>query len=272
MGSSIEKSLCNGIPIDHRLKQYLPKAKQRHAEATGKHANIIQSFSETVLRDGRPISNAEADFATWLAKPDMTGGLVVALLQPPQTQIYTSDFQRVKDECATLAYLEESLIFMNGSGSIATTSVFDAFPFITRQIPYESVGGLSIEALNAYNTFVTMLEAKKPEVVFACWRVKVDDSNLRFSGKGIGQTNHVENLTLSNGHVVRVVNGFHPSSAANFRPNESCFRKLFALELCKAFCELNTCWREEPWMSDLRRQCRDRNRKLMQGKFSCSPR
>jgi len=108
-----------------------------------------------------------------------------------------------------------------------------------------------------------MLEAKKPEVVFACWRVKGQD--LFFSGKGLGRTNQVESLRLSNGHVVRVVNGFHPSYTANFCPSESCFRRLFTMELCKSFCELNTAWEEDKWMEILRWKCKERTRQLMEG-------
>jgi hypothetical protein len=261
MGSSNDKYLCNGIPVDHRLKRFLPSAKRKHSQGVGKHADIVESFGNTMVRDDKTYpSKNEAGFAAWLAKPDIQGGLVIALLQPAKTQVYTPDFQWVKDECPTLAYLEESLAFVNGPGGLATTSVFDAFPFITEPISSE---GLSKEATDAYNTFLAMLEAKKPEVVFACWRVKGQD--LFFSGKGLGWANQVESLRLSNGHVVRVVNGFHPSYTANFCPNESCFRRLFTIELCKAFCELNTAWQEDKWMDILRWKCQERTRQLMEG-------
>ena len=74
-------------------------------------------------------------------------GVEIALLQPAKTQIYTEDVQWVKDECPTLAYLEESLASVNGPRRLATTSVFDAFPFITEPISSE---GLSKEATDAY--------------------------------------------------------------------------------------------------------------------------
>lgn len=194
----------------------------------------------------------------------MQGGLVIALLQPAKSQVYTPDFQWVKDECPTLAYLEKALAFVNGPGGLANTSVFDAFPFITELISSE---GLSKEATDAYNTFLAMLEAKKPEIVFACWRVKGRD--FRFSGNGVGSANQ-KDIKLSNGQAVRVVNGFHPSYTANFCPNESCFRRLFTMELCKAFCELNTAWKEDKWMDILRWKCRERTRQLIDGQF-CFP-
>lgn len=142
-------------------------------------------------------------------------------------------------------------------------SVFDAFPFITEQISSKE---LSNEAKRAYDTFISMVEAKKPEVLFACWRIHGQD-DLSFSGKGPGKTNQVHSLRFPNGHVVRVVNGFHPSYVANYCPNESCFRRLFAMELCKALCEVNTAWQEDGWMNDLRKTCRERTLQLMKGLF-----
>ena len=246
--------------MDHRLKRFLSSAKRKHSQGVGKHADIVESFGNNLVRDDKTVpSEYEASFASWLAKPDMQGGLVIALLQPAKSQVYTVDFQRVKNECPTLAYLEEALAFVNGSGSLSTTSVFDAFPFITK--PISSVK-LSNEATKANSTFLAMLEEKKPKVVFACWRVNGND--LPFSGKGVGSPNSVH-IDISDGHFVHVVNGFHPSYAANFCPNESCFRRLFAMELCKAFCELNSAWQEANWMDDLRERCRHRTRQLRNG-------
>ncbi|XMA07853.1 hypothetical protein WAI453_000644 [Rhynchosporium graminicola] len=266
MASSNFEHLCNGIPVDHRLKQYLPNAKQskqKNAYGVGKHTDIVENFGNTLIRYNRASpTKHEIGFASWLAKPDMTGGLIIALQQPTKSQDFTADFKKVQDQCETLSYLDKSLAFMNDSGGLETTSVFDAFPFITEKI---SPKKLSNEAELAYDTFLSMVEAKKPEVVFACWRIHGQDS-LSFSGEGLGKTNQVHRLTSPNGHVVRVVNGFHPSYIANYYPNESCFRRLFATELCKALCELNTTWQEDAWMDELRRTCRERMFQLMQEK------
>ncbi|RYP91099.1 hypothetical protein DL770_002803 [Monosporascus sp. CRB-9-2] len=263
MASPNDRHLCNGIPVDHRLKRFLSSAKQKHSHGVGKHADIIEAFGNTMVRDNKTTpTKHEAGFAAWLAKPDMTGGLVVALQQPAKSQVFTADVEWVRDECDTLAYLDKSLAFVNGPGGLETTSVFDAFPFITEQISSKE---LSSEAKRAYNTFISMVEAKKPEVLFACWRIHGQD-DLSFSGKGPGKTNQVHSLRFPNGHVVRVVNGFHPSYVANYCPNESCFRRLFAMELCKALCELNTAWQEDDWMDDLRRTCRERTLQLMKEK------
>ena len=147
----------------------------------GKHVDIIENFGIAMVRDNGTIPKKhEAGFAAWLAKPDMTGGLVIALQQPAKSQDFTADVERVRDECDTLAYLDKSLTFVNGPGGLKTTNVFDAFPFITEQISSKE---LSNEATRAYNTFISMVEAKKPEVLFACWRIHGHD-DLSFSGKG----------------------------------------------------------------------------------------
>ncbi|KAH6691140.1 hypothetical protein BKA61DRAFT_684294 [Leptodontidium sp. MPI-SDFR-AT-0119] len=263
MASPNDGHLCNGIPVDHRLKCFLASAKQKHSHGVGKHADIIETFGNTMFRDnGTTPTKHEVGFAAWLAKPDITGGLVIALQQPAKSQVFTANVEWVRDECNTLAYLDKSLAFINGPGGLKTTSVFDAFPFITEQISSKE---LSNEAKLAYNTFLSMVEAKKPEVLFACWRIHGQDG-LSFSGKGPGKTNQVHSLRFPNGHVVRVVNGFHPSYIANYCPNESCFRRLFDMELCKALCELNTTWQEEDWMNDLRRTCQERTLQLMKEK------
>jgi hypothetical protein len=264
MVSPNDRHLCNGIPVDHRLKQFLSSAKQKHSRGVGNHVDIIETFGNTMIRDNKTIpTKHETGFAAWLAKPDTIGGLVIALQQPAKSQVFTADVEWVRDECDTLAYLDNSLTFVNGPGGLITTSVFDAFPFVSEQI---SSKALSSEAERAYDTFISMVEAKKPEVLFACWRIHGQD-DLSFSGKGLGRTDQVQRLKFPNGHVVRVVNGFHPSYVANYCPNESCFRRLFAMELCKALCELNTAWQEDDWMKDLRRTCRERTIQLMQGLF-----
>ena len=181
MASPNDRHLCNGIPVDHRLKRFLPSAKQKHSHRVGKHVDIIENFGIAMVRDNGTIPKKhEAGFAAWLAKPDMTGGLVIALQQPAKSQDFTADVERVRDECDTLAYLDKSLTFVNGPGGLKTTNVFDAFPFITEQISSKE---LSNEATRAYNTFISMVEAKKPEVLFACWRIHGHD-DLSFSGKG----------------------------------------------------------------------------------------
>jgi hypothetical protein len=268
MASPNDGRLCNGIPVDHRLKRFLPSAKQNHSYGVGKHADIIETFGNTMVRDNktRP-SEHEAAFAAWLAKPDMTGGLVIALQQPAKSQVFTADVEWVRGDCDTLAYLDKSLAFLDSRAGLKATSVFDAFPFITEQISSKE---LSNEASLAYSTFFSMVEEKKPDVLFACWRIRGRD-DLPFSGKGPGKTNQVDRLTLRNGHIVRVVNGFHPSYVANYHPNESCFRRLFAMELCKALCELNTAWQEDDWMNGLRRKCRQRSSQLSKGSFRNHP-
>ncbi|KAL2074839.1 hypothetical protein VTL71DRAFT_8618 [Oculimacula yallundae] len=200
MASSNVGSLCNGVPVDHRLKKYLSNAKQKHSHGVGKHADIIETFGNTMIRDnGTTPSNHESSFASWLAKPDMTGGLVIALQQPTKSQVFTTDMEWVQGECETLTYLDKSLAFLNGPGGLKTTSVFDAFPFITEKISSKE---LSSEAKLAYNTFLSMVEAKKPEVLFACWRIHGQDG-LSCSGIGLEKGQDGEQLNTEPGRELR---------------------------------------------------------------------
>lgn len=93
MASPNDRQLCNRIPIDQHLKRFLSSAKQRHSCGVGKHANIIETFGSTLVRDNRTNpTKDEAGFAAWLAKPDMTGGLAVARQQQP---CHLSSLQRL---------------------------------------------------------------------------------------------------------------------------------------------------------------------------------
>ncbi|KFY03023.1 hypothetical protein V490_00317 [Pseudogymnoascus sp. VKM F-3557] len=118
MASPNDGHLWNEIPVDHRLKQFLPSTKQKHSHGVGKHADIIETFGKTMVRDnGTTPTKHEAGFASWLAKPDVTGGLVIALQQPAKSQVFTTDVKWVRDECPTLAYLDKSLAFISGPGA-----------------------------------------------------------------------------------------------------------------------------------------------------------
>jgi hypothetical protein len=64
MASPNYRHLCNGIPVDHRLKGFLPSAKQKHLQGVGKHADIIETFGNTMVRDNRTTpTKHEAGFA-----------------------------------------------------------------------------------------------------------------------------------------------------------------------------------------------------------------
>lgn len=215
--------MSNGIPIDHRLQSLLPGADLPPPQAVGKHARIAGDYGHKMIRDdGSRPSRTEAEFAAWLAEPHTQGGVVIALLQPAKSQVYTADFPSVNSQCPTLAYLQSAVCSIAGPEGWSSTSVFDAFPFIT-------------EPVN--------------------------------SARRIGRQHPSNRLTYADGHEVRVVNGFHPSYVANYNPNESRFRRLFSLELCKAFGEAVGRWEEAAWMDTLRDRCRDKAKLLMHGEL-----
>jgi hypothetical protein len=274
MSLSSTDSLCNGIPVDHRLLSFLKNTRSLPNGVVGRdaryggHTDIIRNFGNNPeFENGTSPHGDEIGFATWLANPDTKGGVVFALLQPAKSQVYTKNYEQVKNECASLAYLDDTIKFVTGSEGLNGTSVFDAFPYVTQAIVRNQE--LTNDAQNAYNTFCSMLDAKRPTVLFGGWK---SDSNvpLLFSHQGIGTPDPVERIPLPSGETVTFVNGFHPSYVANYHPDESCFRKLFTLQVVKTFCKFSGSWKEEQWMERLRSRCKERARELIaKGKFSC---
>jgi hypothetical protein len=266
MTSAHYERLCNGVPVDHRLASFLQRVRLTQTNVYASHADLVEDFASLILRENHTQpTEEEVQFAKWMAKPDNQGGVLIALMQPAQYQTYyTEDHYRTMNECASLAYLNETINFIIGSGGINTVSVFDAFPYITNKIKDNE--GLSHSADLAYKTFLNMVEIKKPAVVFGGWNTKAINDPF-YASTGVGTQNEPTHVQFPDGHRITVVNGFHPSYAANFIPYESCFRRLFTLELTKAFGEANNSWSEQPWMSALREKCQRRVKQLIERKL-----
>ncbi len=261
---------CFDIPIDHRLKPLLSSRSQKRSRiAFGGHQSTLEQYGRETDRSecSSPASSGDGiRFASQLATPMRQGGLVIALLQPAPSQRYTADFEEVKNECATLYWLD-NILRLIGCSSLWKTSCFDAFPFCLEQPRNkECPSGMR----KAYSVFLQMIGQKKPDVILCAWRPPKGIKEARFCSKGVGATNETETVVIS-GKPVKLVNAFHPSYAINFHPNESCFRQLFLLETAKAFGELDGRWVEAAWMHALRACCRQRASDLAKGVASSYP-
>jgi hypothetical protein len=264
MAASHEDRLCNGIPVDHRLIPFLQRIRLTQTNLYANHAHKVEEYGSSMLREdySRP-TKEEIEFTKWMAKPDNQGGVLIAIKQPAISQrYYAEDHYRTMDECASLAYLNEAINFIVGTGGISTVSVFDAFPYITKIVKDREK--LSSSANSAYTTFLHMVELKRPAVVFGGWNMRETTVEPYYSSTGVGAENMHSQIELSDGYRINVVNGFHPRYAANFIPYESCFRRLFTLELTKAFSIANNSWSEQPWMSGLRAKCKRRVKELIE--------
>lgn len=255
---------CFDIPIDHRLKPLLSSQPQKRSRiAFGSHQSILGQYGRESHRSesSSPASSEDGiRFARWLAGPKQQGGLVIALLQPARNQRYTADCENVKNECATLYWLDDILRLI-GCSSLRKTSCFDAFPF---RLEWPRNKEIPSVMRKAYLVFLQMICQKKPDVILCAWQPPKGFEEAQYCSKGIGATDETETVMIS-GRPVKLVNAFHPSYATNFHPNESCFRQLFLLETAKAFGELDGRWVETPWMHTLRACCRQRASDLAKG-------
>jgi hypothetical protein len=259
MTSQLE--LCLDIPPDHRLRALCRLARPTALSSRGTHTQSIRALGDKVAQDYRPIDADEVGFAEWLAQPHTQGGVVIALQQPSKSQVYSSNYEQVKNECATLRYLDEALKMLIGS-SLAETSCFDAYPF--DPTPMEEVTPLK---QYGHQVFLQMIADKKPSVVLCAWKPPSHEVEPFFASTGVGTENEPKEV-INGDHRILSVNAFHPSYAINYHINESCFRQLFMLELIKAFAVANATWIEEPWMHQLRQFCQDRARILNKGKYN----
>ena len=258
---------CFGMPVDHRLKPLLSSQPQKPSRiALGSHQSTLEQYGrESDRSESRSPASSENGirFARWLAGPMQQGGLVIALSQPAPTQRYTADCENVKNECATLYWLDDILRLI-GCSSLQKTSCFDAFPFCLKRPRHKECPP---EMRNAYEIFLQMICQKEPDVILCAWQPPKGFGEAQYCSKGIGVTNETETVMVS-GRPIKLVNAFHPSYAINFYPNESCFRQLFLLETAKAFGELDGRWVEEPWMLTLRACCQQRASDLAKGAAS----
>jgi hypothetical protein len=257
MASTSAYPLVNSIPIDHRLKPLLERVRESKPGSPGFHANTLRGFGSRLAN----VSPDEHKFAARLAQPVAKGGVVFALLQPPENLKYTSQYHEVVQNYESLQFLDQTLKAIKLDNGVDQVSVFHAFPFLSTPVSIRPP--LSEEASKSYATFSNMMEAKKPDVIFSAWKLSKfhDHESFCFATKGPGAEDN-ESSQETNGHKVKIVHGFDPSYAQNHYSNDSCFSSLFTLEVIKAFCLAKGNWSEEPWMKDLRARCRDRIRRL----------
>lgn len=259
---------CFDIPIDHRLKRYLSGTQIESATDHGSHRIIYEEYGRSLRQSqsrSTPISSEEIIFGSKLAEPDTCGGLLVALMQPGRSQQYIGSFEESLTECATLNYLDHAARTL-GSVGLKDITCVDALPFYPDSV---KVSNAPPEMRIAYETFLRMIRYKKPDVILCAWKVPQRFGFVQYSSKGVGKVDDTEVISVD-GHPIKLVNAFHPSYAINYHPNESCFRRLFVLEMAKAFAELDAGWQEELWMRDLRAYCRQRASELARGRCCSS--
>ena len=247
---------CLGIPLDHRLLRIIRNfgPPPESTQVFGDHVKLLYDFGDSIFCDGNeskkvPFLNME--FSLQLARPEVTGGVLVLLLHPDKSQNLDCGYLTEAQSCTTIRTILELIeVVNNGCLSKESVSIFDSMPFMIKD--YDS----SPTHRQAQSTFLNMVIAKKPEVVISCFSTDTHLDQVRSLRKRrIGQTFDPPDYRITTDHQTTRVSAFHPSFAMNRVTTESCFRRLLMLEFAHSFGIWRTSWEEEEWMEDLRRLC-----------------
>jgi hypothetical protein len=96
-----------GVPVDYRLReiiQELIKLKEASISSnpSSNHSENLRQLSQFMRDREWSISENEVDFACYLVAPEVYGGIVVALTQSPQNQVYSLLVDDVVEDYKTL--------------------------------------------------------------------------------------------------------------------------------------------------------------------------
>jgi hypothetical protein len=213
-----------------------------------------------------PITEEEIEVTCDLAGPSTVGGVCIMLQQPAENHPFAFGIETVMDECATLDAIKDAWAVVTSGAPLPT--ILDLHPFIrpsfwkqaqVRRFPPES---------SVFDVLVT----KRPEVLIAMGKQK--DYNLPelrpLESIGVGQQYPSGLYPLAPGYEVCRVNCFHPSFAINYNRSHSCFRQLMLLEIAHGWAVLNGTWNDEPWMDELRDQCKSEGARVRgEIRFDC---
>jgi hypothetical protein len=149
-----------GVPVDHRLRDIIRELMELNEAPTSSsplsnHNEFLRQLSRTLHDRGWLILENEADFACYIAEPEVQGGIVVALTQPPGEQAYDIPKEKIVRDCNTLRALLELAEFF--SLPFNRLSVFDAFPYITEQ----DLDPDNMDHSESHTTFYKMILEKR---------------------------------------------------------------------------------------------------------------
>lgn len=210
----------HGIPVDYRLRPLIKKlpssssVKRRQSNSFSEHVNLLQRFGKEVCM----ASDAETNFASFLAGPSTEGGVTVALLQPRKDEDDDRPFDEVTEDCATLRLLQE---FSDVCGtSFSELNVFDAYAFVK-----ESLSPTKDSHSESLKLFNDVIVAKAPDVVLSCWRkpwqktISTPCEQHPVECRGIGRSFESQQIEYAHGLTIKRVNAFNPSFAINHHPD-----------------------------------------------------
>ncbi|KAL5336028.1 hypothetical protein BJX70DRAFT_400966 [Aspergillus crustosus] len=250
---------CIDIPVDHRLVDIIKHMDIPKYNNKSTHLDILRRWGESLYHiqesgEKTPMPNTKLHHAVELAKPATKGGVLVALLEPPQSQTFEEGFTADLHSCRTTSAVSDLIETATGGQlSVDDVSIFDMLPYCP--------DGTNDETLKqAQSVFCEMVQAKKPDVVLCCYRnrsgIGCELLVRRLDSQGVGKIFETPHFVLEDRFVTQRVNAFHPSYAVNMQPTYSCFRRLLLAEFVRAFSLVSGEDIREGWLANLRKDCR----------------
>jgi len=269
---------CLHVAIDHRIRRLL-KPGQLAMESPSSHIHIqkLGQLYPLLLSRRKDDPIFEVLVTEQLAQPRRQGGILVALARPANNHPFSEGVDVVVEKCPTLRALRDIFLLME-LDLVTQITVLDSLPLL----PLEDREQMLKENRKAYvpmreehhAVFLEAVVAKHPEVVLCMWQREKKPEEGRWVADaiesiGVGGSFDSAAVTLNDRLGNRVetqrVNGFHPSYSMFHNPGYSQFRQLLILEVAHACYLSRGHWEEEPWMDQLREDCKLKARILAKG-------
>ena len=242
---------ATGDAIRDRESRTHVQTASGHIQILREHGNVI-SASQTMV-----------DFYAELAKPDITGGVVVILERPSSAEQirYGGGYRSVLSRTKTLKEVARLISQVtNGALTIDDVTILDAFPLQ----PYHNFD--EGDPKKSSKLLDKLLAAKRPDLVLSCFRAGAHQGVIRViqhPGVGSESNNRYYPVKVDRmRHEFKKIDAFHPSFAISYHADEDCFIQLLELQFAKAFGEWSGTWQEASWMDELRGKARARKAEM----------
>ncbi|KAL1954752.1 hypothetical protein VTO42DRAFT_752 [Malbranchea cinnamomea] len=252
------------IAIDHRLRPlFKPVSLRSQGVPNGTHVQDIRAIGSRITRGGEEIPAEEIETTVDLARPETEGGIAVVLSQPAKSHLLHEGISRVIEKSPTLQVLDEAfdIASLSTLSFQKDISVMDRSPFIQRGNNVPNALHVKIRNLAA-----KAIKGKKAHVLLCLGKDDVDftsDVDVFENGEYLPVP-----AKLGDGRRQEFVKTYHPSYSANYHPEESCFKELMLLEVVHACGLYRGDWKEDAWMTELRKFCEQTARRLSREQIS----
>ncbi|KAH7188064.1 uncharacterized protein B0J16DRAFT_396219 [Fusarium flagelliforme] len=273
MTSETRPKVCLDVAIDHRIRR-LFKPVVHHQTERSNHVSRIEERGRFLGRCSDEIKTTAK-----LAGPAVKGGIAITLQQPRHNHPFEKGIDAVIGDCESLYALYDIFRAVSCETLDIRTdiTIVDLLPYV-----FENVAKIGDDELEESFRVSTQIICDKEPGVLLCagkiWLPRADKSNNRKGdackfeslrvGERFGSTPKLP-VTVrvrppeERGFVsIRRVNGFHPSHAMNYHSHASLLRQLQILIGAETCGVLRGDWKDEQWMTEIRRRCMEISRGL----------